>query len=56
MKKTRPDDLWIYVEDQDVVDMENVSSEKLRWQFVYISKLPLVVLDFIFIYFDSNIK
>ncbi|ONM62362.1 hypothetical protein Zm00014a_040706 [Zea mays] len=56
MKKTCPDDLWIYVEDQDVVDMENVSSEKLRWQFVYISKLPPVVLDFIFIYFDSNIK
>lgn len=54
MKKTCPDDLWIYVEDQDVVDMENVSSEKLRWQFVYISKLPPV--DFIFIYFDSNIK
>ncbi|ONM37100.1 hypothetical protein ZEAMMB73_Zm00001d043142 [Zea mays] len=30
MKKTCPNDLWIYVEGQDVVDMENVSSEKLR--------------------------
>uniref|UniRef100_A0A0D9XL57 RING-type domain-containing protein n=1 Tax=Leersia perrieri TaxID=77586 RepID=A0A0D9XL57_9ORYZ len=45
LKKTDPGDLWIYVEDQDVVDMETVSRENLRRLFMYINKLPLIVPD-----------
>ena len=56
LKKTCPGDLWIYVEDQDVVDMETVSSENLRRLFMYISKLPLIVPDVIFSVYDSHIK
>jgi len=56
LKKTCPGDLWIYVEDQDVVDMETVSSENLRRLFMYISKLPLIVPDVIFNVYDSHIK
>ena len=36
-------DMWIYVEDQDMVNMETELSENLRCLFVYISKLPLIV-------------
>lgn len=56
LMKTCPGDLWIYVEDQDVVDMETVSSENLRRLFMYISKLPLIVPDVIFSVYDSHIK
>jgi recombinational DNA repair protein RecR len=56
LKKTDPDDLWIYVEDQDVVDMETVSRENLRRLFMYINKLPLIVPDVIFSVYDSHIK
>jgi len=56
LKKTCPGDLWIYVEDQDVVDMETVSSENLRRLFMYISKLPLIVPDVIFSVYDSHMK
>jgi hypothetical protein len=34
-------DLWIYVEDQDMVNMETELSENPICLFVYISKLPL---------------
>ncbi|OEL35306.1 hypothetical protein BAE44_0003671 [Dichanthelium oligosanthes] len=56
LKKTCSGDLWIYVEDQDVVDVETVSSENLRRLFMYISKLPLIVPDVIFSVYDSHIK
>lgn len=56
LKKTDPGDLWIYVEDQDVVDLETVSRENLRRLFMYINKLPLIVPDVIFSIYDSHIK
>lgn len=56
LKKTDPGDLWIYVEDEDVVDMETVSRENLRRLFMYINKLPLIVPDVIFSVYDSHIK
>ncbi|KAL6883522.1 hypothetical protein ACP4OV_010936 [Aristida adscensionis] len=56
LKKTVPGDLWIYVEDQDVVDMETVARENLRRLFMYIGKLPLIVPDVIFSNYDSHIK
>ncbi|XP_062200752.1 E3 ubiquitin-protein ligase AIRP2-like isoform X3 [Phragmites australis] len=56
LNKTCPGDLWIYVEDQDVVDMETVSRENLSRLFMYISKLPLIVPDIIFGVYDSHIK
>lgn len=56
LKKTDPGDLWIYVEEQDVVDMETVSRENLRRLFMYINKLPLIVPDVIFSVYDSHIK
>jgi hypothetical protein len=48
--------LWIYVEEQDVVDIETISRENLRRLFMYISKLPLIVPDAIFSVYDSHIK
>ncbi|CAN6287824.1 unnamed protein product [Urochloa humidicola] len=56
LKKTCPGDLWIYVEDQDVVDMETVLKQNLNRLFLYISKLPLIVPDVIFSVYDSHIK
>ncbi|KQJ97310.1 E3 ubiquitin-protein ligase AIRP2 isoform X1 [Brachypodium distachyon] len=56
LKKTNSGDLWIYVEERDVVDMETVSRENLRRLFMYINKLPLIVPDVIFSVYDSHIK
>jgi hypothetical protein len=36
--------LWVYTDDSDVVDMDTLTRENIRRLFMYINKLPLVVL------------
>jgi hypothetical protein len=39
-----PSSLWVYTDDRDVVDMDALTRENIRRLFMYINKLPLVVL------------
>ncbi|RAL44804.1 hypothetical protein DM860_003563 [Cuscuta australis] len=45
LKRVRSSDLWVYMSSrQDVVDVATVMRENLRRLFMYIEKLPLVVV------------
>ncbi|VAH03905.1 unnamed protein product [Triticum turgidum subsp. durum] len=44
LQKVKPTSLWVYTDDRDVVDMDALTSENIRRLFMYINKLPLVVL------------
>ncbi|BAF26623.2 E3 ubiquitin-protein ligase AIRP2 isoform X1 [Oryza sativa Japonica Group] len=44
LKKVNPSSLWLYTDDRDVVDMDTLTRENIRRLFMFISKLPLVVL------------
>lgn len=37
-----PDDLWVYTDDRDVVDMAKVTKDDLERLYLYINKLPSV--------------
>lgn len=44
LQKVKPSSLWVYTDDRDVVDMDALTRENIRRLFMYINKLPLVVL------------
>jgi len=44
LQKVKPSSLWVYTDDRDVVDMDALTRENIRRLFLYINKLPLVVL------------
>ena len=44
LEKVKPSSLWVYTDDRDVVDMDALTRENIRRLFMYINKLPLVVL------------
>ncbi|XP_078161402.1 E3 ubiquitin-protein ligase AIRP2-like isoform X1 [Carex rostrata] len=56
LKRVDSSDLWIYVDNRDVVDQAIVYRENLRRLFVYINKLPLITPDIIFDVHDSHVK
>ena len=44
LEEVKPGSLWMYTDDSDVVDMDTLTRENIRRLFMYINKLPLVVL------------
>jgi len=44
LEEVKPGSLWMYTDDSDVVDMDTLARENIRRLFMYINKLPLVVL------------
>ncbi|RLN38633.1 zinc finger CCCH domain-containing protein 69-like [Panicum miliaceum] len=44
LEEVKPGRLWVYTDDSDVVDMDTLTRENIRRLFMYINKLPLVVL------------
>ncbi|KAH6763973.1 RING/U-box superfamily protein [Perilla frutescens var. hirtella] len=45
LKRVNSGDLWIFLDDRDVIDMAAITSENLKRLFSYVDKLPLVVPD-----------
>ncbi|KAK8945736.1 hypothetical protein KSP40_PGU000398 [Platanthera guangdongensis] len=56
LKGVSSDDLWIFTDSRDVVDMVTVTRENLHRMFLYIDKLPLVVPDSVFDSYESHVK
>ncbi|KMZ56966.1 RING finger protein [Zostera marina] len=56
LKRVNSADLWIYTDNNDIVDMATVSKENLSRLFIYVDKLPLVVQHTIYDAYDSHIK
>ncbi|RZR79388.1 hypothetical protein BHM03_00005105 [Ensete ventricosum] len=49
-------DLWMFIENRDVVDMEMVSRENIRRLIMYIKKLPEIVSETVSDPYDSHLR
>ncbi|XP_074298592.1 E3 ubiquitin-protein ligase AIRP2-like [Silene latifolia] len=56
LKRVNSGDLWVYTDNNDVVDMKTLTRENLRRLFMYIDKLPLIVHESLFDAYDSHLK
>ncbi|KAJ3682207.1 hypothetical protein LUZ60_014780 [Juncus effusus] len=56
LKRIESRDLWIYIDNKDIIDPEIIYRENLRRLFIYINKLPLLEPDIIFESYDSHVK
>ncbi|XP_009762923.1 E3 ubiquitin-protein ligase AIRP2-like [Nicotiana sylvestris] len=56
LKRVNSGDLWVYMDNKDVVDMTTITRENLRRLFMYIEKLPLIVPDNVFDHYDTHIR
>ncbi|XP_074560984.1 E3 ubiquitin-protein ligase AIRP2-like [Curcuma longa] len=56
LKRFNSGDLWVFVGDRDIVDMEMVTRQNIRQLILYIKKLPIVFPDTIFDSYDSHIR
>ncbi|GAA0161925.1 hypothetical protein LIER_39323 [Lithospermum erythrorhizon] len=43
LKRVNSTDLWVYMDNRDIVDMATITKENLKRLFMYIEKLPLLV-------------
>lgn len=51
-----PSDLWIYIDEQDAVDMAMITKENTNRLFVFTDKLPLIVPDPILLSCNSHAR
>ncbi|KAL9235361.1 hypothetical protein vseg_010124 [Gypsophila vaccaria] len=42
LKQVKPGDLWIYIDDSDIVDLSVILKENVNSIFIYIDKLPFM--------------
>ncbi|CAA6662677.1 unnamed protein product [Spirodela intermedia] len=56
LKRVDSGDLWIFMDNRDIIDMATVSRENLRRLFMYIEKLPVIIPDSVFEAYDSHVK
>ncbi|XP_041023010.1 E3 ubiquitin-protein ligase AIRP2-like [Juglans microcarpa x Juglans regia] len=45
LKRVDTDDLWIYISNNEIVDLFTISRENVKRLFMYIDKLPVIVLE-----------
>ncbi|KAL3377285.1 hypothetical protein AABB24_003610 [Solanum stoloniferum] len=55
LKRVNSGDLWVYMDNKDIVDMSTITRENLRRLFMFIDKLPLIVPDNVFDHYDTHI-
>ncbi|MCD7448114.1 E3 ubiquitin-protein ligase airp2 [Datura stramonium] len=56
LKRVNSGDLWVYMDNKDIVDMSTITRENLRRLFMFIDKLPLIVPDNVFDHYDTHIR
>ncbi|CAN4084040.1 unnamed protein product [Withania somnifera] len=56
LKRVNSGDLWVYMDNKDIVDMSTITRENLRRLFIFIDKLPLIVPDNVFDHYDTHIR
>ncbi|KAK1264914.1 hypothetical protein QJS04_geneDACA011471 [Acorus gramineus] len=54
LKRVNSNDLWMYMDNREVVDMNVITKENIKRLFVYIDKLPLLIPDPVFLSYDSH--
>ncbi|XP_020581634.1 uncharacterized protein LOC110025476 isoform X2 [Phalaenopsis equestris] len=40
LSRVKPDDLWVYTDDRDIIDLAKVNTDDLKRLYLYIDKLP----------------
>ncbi|XP_078440420.1 E3 ubiquitin-protein ligase AIRP2-like [Wolffia australiana] len=56
LKMVDSGDLWVFMDNRDIIDIATVSRENLRRLFMYIDKLPVIIPDAVFESYDSHVK
>ncbi|XP_027932046.1 E3 ubiquitin-protein ligase AIRP2 isoform X1 [Vigna unguiculata] len=56
LKRINSGDLWIYTDMNDVVDIGTISRENCKRLFLYIEKLPLIVPDPRYVFYDPFLR
>ncbi|XP_071724271.1 E3 ubiquitin-protein ligase AIRP2-like [Rutidosis leptorrhynchoides] len=57
LKRVNADDLWVYTDAKDVIDLSSIMSDNCKRLFMYIDKLPLLLPDpLVYHPYDSQIK
>ncbi|KAI4385961.1 hypothetical protein MLD38_003944 [Melastoma candidum] len=56
LKKIKADDLWVYMDRRDIVDMSTIQNEGSKRLFMYMDKLPLVVPEAVFVSYDYHCR
>uniref|UniRef100_A0A0V0I5U1 Putative E3 ubiquitin-protein ligase RNF8-like n=1 Tax=Solanum chacoense TaxID=4108 RepID=A0A0V0I5U1_SOLCH len=56
LKRVNSGDLWVYMDNKDIVDMSTITRENLRRLFMFIDKLPLIVPDNVFDHYDTHVR
>lgn len=56
LKRIDPDELWVYVDKKEAIDMATITRENLKRFFMYVDKLPLVAPNALFDAYDSHLR
>ncbi|XP_024992903.1 E3 ubiquitin-protein ligase AIRP2-like [Cynara cardunculus var. scolymus] len=56
LKRIDPDELWVYVDKKEAIDMATITRENLKRFFMYVDKLPLVTSDSLFNAYESHLR
>ncbi|WOL00215.1 hypothetical protein Cni_G08928 [Canna indica] len=56
LRRVSSGDLWVFVDNRDIVDMTVVTRENIRRLTMYIKKLPLVVPETVLRGYDSHVR
>ncbi|KHN06237.1 RING finger protein 141 [Glycine soja] len=56
LKRTNSGDLWIYTDTSDIVDVGTIFKENCKMLFLYIEKLPLIVPDPRYVFYDPLLR
>lgn len=56
LKRVNSGDLWVLLDNKDVIDMMAITRENLKRLFMYIDKLPLIVPDNLFDAYDTHVR
>ncbi|GAQ92357.1 hypothetical protein KFL_009920010, partial [Klebsormidium nitens] len=56
LKRVRSRDLWVFTDEEDLVDMGTVAKENLERFLLYVNKLPVLISDSVFTFYEDHVK
>ncbi|GAQ90244.1 hypothetical protein KFL_006180010 [Klebsormidium nitens] len=56
LKRVRSRDLWVFTDEEDLVDMGTVAKENLERFLLYVNKLPVLISDSVFTVYEDHVK
>ncbi|KAL8460341.1 hypothetical protein ACS0TY_032037 [Phlomoides rotata] len=56
LKRVNSSDLWVLLDNKDVIDMAAITRENLKRLFMYIDKLPVIIPDNLFDAYDTHVS